>query len=232
MLYRTCRLKRERYIISQKPLNEFFNYFSDWISFPNDFSKNHRNRFFSVHFLFWLFLFQVFNPHGSCRKVVLKAIAFFASRKQKSPSPNTASYCKARKKLSLNKISEIFYSFVRHSQEETEEVYSWCGRSVKVVDGTTCTLPDTRLNQKEYPQPGTQKPGCGFPMMRLVVIFSLSMGTVLKWSKGAYRASERSLFRSLIDSFKKGDVFLADRGFNGFLDFQESLGSIPQIYPS
>ncbi len=45
-------------------------------------------------------------------------------------------------------------------------------RIVKTVDGTMLTLPDTVENQKEYPQPKSQKPGAGFPIMRVVVNFS------------------------------------------------------------
>ena len=41
--------------------------------------------------------------------------------------------------------------------------YLWCGRQVKVVDGSTVSMPDTPENQEAYPQPSSQKPGCGFP---------------------------------------------------------------------
>ena len=35
-------------------------------------------------------------------------------------------------------------------------------------------MPDTKKNQAEYPQHSNQKPGCGFPIIKLVVMFSLS----------------------------------------------------------
>ena len=38
---------------------------------------------------------------------------------------------------------------------------------------------DTPANQQRYPQPGSQKPGCGFPVMKFVVLFSLCGGAVL-----------------------------------------------------
>ena len=40
---------------------------------------------------------------------------------------------------------------------------SWCGRHVKVLDGSTVSMPDTNDNQEAYPQPSSQKAGCGFP---------------------------------------------------------------------
>lgn len=219
MLFSTCRLKRETENFSQKDFREFVNCLSDWIDFPEDCDANRRNRFFNFRLLFRLFLFQVLHPECSCRETVSKAIALHVSRKCNAPSPNTGSYCKARKKLSIDKIEEILQSLIERSQEEMREDLFWCGRVVKVVDGTTCSLPDTKPNQEVYPQPGSQKPGCGFPMMRLVVIFSLSLGTILKWSKGAFKTSERSLFHSIMDSFEKFEVLLADRGFDSFADF-------------
>src|SRR5687768_18324533 len=35
------------------------------------------------------------------------------------------------------------------------------GLCVKVIDGTCTSAPDTPKNQRAYPQPGAQKPGCG-----------------------------------------------------------------------
>ena len=53
-----------------------------------------------------------------------------------------------------------------------------------VVDGSTITMPDTPANQAAYPQMKAQKPGCGFPIARILVIFSLSVGTVLEAAIG------------------------------------------------
>ena len=91
----------------------------------------------------------------------------------------------------------------------------------RVVDGTTVTMPDTPANQAEYPQLEVQKPGCGFPIARLLVMFSLSMGTVLGAAIGKYSgklSGENSLFRSLHDLLCTGDVVLADRYFSGWFD--------------
>ncbi|HSA00799.1 MAG TPA: hypothetical protein P5055_08675 [Candidatus Paceibacterota bacterium] len=39
------------------------------------------------------------------------------------------------------------------------------------MDGSTVTLPATPENQAAYPQQKAQKPGCGFPLMRVVALF-------------------------------------------------------------
>jgi hypothetical protein len=89
------------------------------------------------------------------------------------------------------------------------------------VDGSTMTMPDTRANQAEYPQPSSQKRGCGFPIARIVVVFSLAVGTVLDAAIGPYRGKqtgENSLFRTLHGLLREGDVVLADRYFSGWFD--------------
>jgi len=219
MLYKTRRLYFAKEKISAKPFNRFIKIFRHWLSFPHDFDKNRRNRIYTVFETFWLFLYQVLSYNGSCQYAVSKAISFLAIKTSHIPSPNNGSYCKARMKLSLKAIKEILCTLIRRSQQEIRQDQLWYGKQVKVVDGTTCTLADTPKNQKAFPQPESQKPGCGFPMIRIVALFSLAMGTVLKWRKGAYRESERTLFRSLIDSLEENDVLLGDRGMGSYMDF-------------
>ena len=48
------------------------------------------------------------------------------------------------------------------------------------MDATTIDLPDTEVNQTEYPQSDGQKPGIGSPIIRLVVLFCLATGAVLR----------------------------------------------------
>lgn len=95
----------------------------------------------------------------------------------------------------------------------------WHGRSVKVVDGSGISMPDTLKNQEAYPQSRRQAKGCGFPSMKVVAVFSLATGVITDLVKGTLHCSERTLFRELWDSFKAGDVVLADRGFCSFADY-------------
>jgi hypothetical protein len=55
----------------------------------------------------------------------------------------------------------------------------WLGRRVKIIDGTSVSMPDTAANQRLWPQSSAQKPGCGFPLLKLVGLFSLQSGAVL-----------------------------------------------------
>lgn len=102
--------------------------------------------------------------------------------------------------------------------EEKAEGLLWRGHRVKVVDGSSVSMPDTPENQKKWPQPKAQKPGCGFPVMRIVAMFSLATGAVLDLAGDALSIHERLLFKRLWSRLEKGDVALADRGFCSFAD--------------
>ncbi len=109
----------------------------------------------------------------------------------------------------------------RQIEDEAPEIWLWCGRKVRVADGSTFTMPDTPANQAAYPQQKSQKPGCGFPIARIVVIFSLSVGTVLEAAISKYKGKltgENSLLRDLHSTLAEGEVLLADRYFSGWFD--------------
>ena len=85
-----------------------------------------------------------------------------------------------------------------------------------MIDGTSTSLPDTVKNQRAYPQLGGQQPGCGFPLLKLVGVFSLASGALLAYAKGTKHQHELNLLQKLLDQFKAGDLALADRGFNSY----------------
>lgn len=71
-----------------------------------------------------------------------------------------------------------------------------------------------RMNQAEYPQASTQKPGLGFPIARLAGLLCAATGAVLDAAIGPYSGkagSEHALFRELLGSISANDLILADR---------------------
>ena len=94
-------------------------------------------------------------------------------------------------------------------------------RRVLVVDGTSATTPDTVSNQKHWPQPSSQKPGCGWPLISIVGIFCLSSGVLVRAAHGAWKTSEARLFALLRRMLRWGDG-LRERGL---LLASESLAS-------
>jgi hypothetical protein len=107
----------------------------------------------------------------------------------------------------------------RQAQDRAPTPWRWNGHTLKVVDGTTLSMPDTPANQKAFPQHTAQKAGVGFPIARLVVLFSLAVGTVLDAALGRYQgkqSGETALWHSLQDGLEPGDLLLADRYYGSF----------------
>lgn len=94
----------------------------------------------------------------------------------------------------------------------------WSGRRVRIVDGSSFSMPDTPENQEAYPQPSAQSPGCGFPVARFVTLTSWSTGNVLDADEDALSVHERTLFHRLWHRLMPGDVLLSDRGFCSYAD--------------
>jgi hypothetical protein len=91
--------------------------------------------------------------------------------------------------------------------------WNWRGRRVRLVDGTTVTLPDTPANQAVYPQQKKQKPGLGFPICRIVGITCLASGALLNAVMGNYKGkggSEQTLLRTLLDTLEPDDLLMGD----------------------
>ena len=169
----------------------------------------------------WVFLSQCFSADHSCRDAVARLMAWRIGRGQKPCSPDTGAYCTARDKLPEAACHQLVRQTGSECERQAAKPWFWHGRKVRVVDGTTVTMPDTPANQAAYPQQKTQKAGCGFPILRLVVVFSLAVGTVLDAAIGKYegkQTGENSLFRGLHGVLDDGDVVLADRYFGGWFD--------------
>lgn len=73
----------------------------------------------------------------------------------------------------------------------------WHGRRVYLIDGSSCSMPDTPSLQEAVGQPDGPEDGCGFPVARLVALFRWSAGAVLDVAIGAYRCSELTLVPAL-----------------------------------
>jgi putative transposase len=169
----------------------------------------------------WTFLGQCMSSDHSCRDAVAQLIAWLVAHGQKACSAATGSYCTARDRLPEHVAPHLTREVGRQVDDDAPESWRWLGHRVLSVDGSTVTMADTPENQAEYPQQKTQKRGCGFPIARVVVVFSLAVGTVLDAAFGPYQGKqtgENSLFRRLHAHLRAGDVVLADRYFGGWFD--------------
>src|SRR2546426_5064861 len=176
------------------------------------------DRIFTPVVTLWTFLRQIHRDDPSCRAAVARLNAARVAQGLTPCSPLTGGSCKARQRLPETLRPRLVHQSGQRLQQQTPMAWHWHGRAVKIVDGSGVSMPDTEANQQAYPQPGSQKPGLGFPVARLVVVFSLACGAVLAAAVGRIKgpqSSETRLFHSLHATLERDDVVLADR-FSGF----------------
>lgn len=186
-----------------------------------------RERVFSPAVTLWVFLVQVLSSDHSCREAVAKLNFWRMARNLKPCHPDAGSYCEARQRLPEQLFLDLVRSSGRELAQQALERWQWLGRAVKVVDGSTITLADTRANQQAYPQARTQAAGVGFPIARIVVVFSLTVGVAIDAAIGPYkgkRTGENNLFRGLLGCFLPGEIALADSYYASYWDFALLLG--------
>lgn len=151
------------------------------------------------------------------------------------PSANTAAYCKARARLPEELIAGLTRQSGRELDSASQPDWNWRARPMKLVDGSTFSMPDTPENQAEYPQPRSQKPGIGFPIARGVAILSGATGAVLDLNLGAYRGKgtgEHGLLRPMMDNFQAGDVALGDGYYASFFLLADLLNrGVDAVFP-
>src|SRR5204863_7167280 len=85
-----------------------------------------------------------------------------------------SAYVQARLRLPRERLEQALSATAQTADRRVGAVGQLQGRPVKVADGSTTQLPDTAHNQRRYPQPTSQKPGCGFPVLKFVALFSLA----------------------------------------------------------
>lgn len=179
---------------------------------------NSRERIYSLRRTFWGFLYQVLNPGCPCREIVRQIQALFCLHHLGPVDAANSAFCQARLRLPLDLLQRLRHAVAAQAGRLLPEAQQlWFGLCPKVIDGTSITMPDTPENQRAYPQSRSQKPGCGFPLMKIVGIFSLTTGVLLDYVKGNKHQHELALLRKLLDHFKPRDLAVADRGFSSYV---------------
>jgi hypothetical protein len=195
----------------------FGRFIPDFLLSQSDEGPNSRDRVYSVRRTFWAFLWQAFHPQAACREVVRQLLA--SGQGQAVMQHGNAGYCRARERLSGERLGSVFRATTQKASAPL-----WRGHEVKLVDGTTLSMPDTAANQKVFPQSASQKPGCGFPTMKIVALFSLAGGLALDWAQGSLRVHEIPLFRKLWEGLRRNDLIVGDRGFSSHANLALLLG--------
>lgn len=118
----------------------------------------------------------MFDPDKSLSNAVKRIISRLVAARADCPSGDTGAYSKARQRLPESVLQRLVPEVAEALDQQVPVAQQWCGRRVRVCDGTTVLMSDSATNQAEFPQHANQTAGCGFPLAKLVVIFSLLTG--------------------------------------------------------
>jgi hypothetical protein len=173
----------------------------------------YRQRIYPPMVTLRLFIDQILSTDQACQEAVSQRLVARVVQGQPECSLNTGPYCKARQRLPARLPQRL----CKHLGEQLEHCaalqWGWRGRSVKLFDATTVSMPDTPLNQQSWPQSTRQKPGLGFPLARIGALISLSSGAVIDYAVGPMKgkcSGEQALLRELSQSLSRHDLLLAD----------------------
>lgn len=189
-----------------------------------DEGPNSRERLFTLRLTCECFLWQMLKPDTACREVVRQVQALACWQGGRSVDESASAYIQARQRLPQDRLERILAATAQAAGQRAAASTGLQGRAVKVVDGSSVQLPDTAANQKEYPQPSGQQPGCGFPVLKLGVLFSLASGALLDVVMGNLHHHDLRLFHQLWDCLKAGDILLGDRAYGDYV----TLAGLPR----
>lgn len=109
-----------------------------------------------------LFIEQVMSADHSCQDAVARGVSQQVGLDQAASSLNTGPYCKARQRLPLGLVQRLSRAVAQRLSARQAQAWKWRGREVKLVDGTTVSMPDTADNRKHFPRTKGQKKGSVF----------------------------------------------------------------------
>src|ERR1035441_1971181 len=185
---------------------------------------NSRDRVFNLSLTFECFVWQLLKPKTSCREVVRQVQTLLRLHGRRPIREGDSAYIQARHRLPRERLQKALSATAQAADHRIGSNGQLRGRPVKVVDGSTIQWHETLRNQKRYPQPTSQKPGCGFPVIRFVALLSLNSGAILKVMMDGLCSHDLRLFRHLWKHLRKGDIILGDRAFGEY----STLAQLPR----
>jgi hypothetical protein len=154
-----------------------------------------------------LFIQQILHGNVPCTEV-----------RHLARSPFTAqAYCDARARLPLEVYQDLFGGICDAVFPQTHQAdHLWRGHRTFLIDGSTFSMPDTPELRKVFGMPSGQKPGCGFPVAHLLVLFNAQTGLLLDAWASRYRTADVQQTPEAHLHLDVGDILLGDDSFSGY----------------
>jgi hypothetical protein len=184
-----------------------------------------RNRELDPTATLALFVQQIAHGNAPCAEVChLAGKSFTAS-----------AYCQARSRLPLSVYQAVFADTIAASTPQTRrDPHLWRGHRTFHIDGSTASMPDTPPLRKAYGTPHGQRPGCGFPVCHLLVLFSAATGLLLDLFDSPLNTGDLTQSIEAHAHLDGGDVLIGDDSFGSFahlaLLLQANLHGLFPVY--
>jgi len=164
-----------------------------------------RKRRFDPAATIYLFLLQIL--HGNTAILHLRHLSGAAI--------NAAAYCKARMRLSLGVFEALLDCSAAVASAGCEPLL----RSMRIflVDATSSLAPDTPSIRKLFEQPANLKPGCGYPMAKVLALLDAASGAILRGLICSLYVHEASNVWGLHPRLRPGDLLVGDRAFGTYV---------------
>jgi hypothetical protein len=138
---------------------------------------------------------------------------------------NAAAYCEARMRLPLEVLGRLLRdsagsaaaAAAAGSSSSSSSAGRWCGLRVLLVDGSSTIAPDTPASDRAFGHPAHQRPGCGFPVPKVLALFDAASGMVLEVLCLPLFTHEQSAVWRLHPVLGPGDLLVGDRGFCSYV---------------
>ena len=125
-------------------------------------------------------------------------------------------YGMARSRLPLELFQRLLEQVCSRLRGCVDTAAGWHGHRVWMMDGSSCSMPDTPELQRAFGQPSAQAPGCGFPVAHVMTLFHVGTGMLLRTATAPMRTHDHAQATRMHGALAPGDVVLADRGFCSF----------------
>jgi hypothetical protein len=149
-----------------------------------------------------LFLWQILHGNTACRPLPhVSGLRFSA-----------AAYGQARARLPLRLFTLLLERFSSAVQRSALDDGRWHGHRPCLVDGSGGSMPATPALQQAFGQPTAQRPGCGFPVARLLGRCHAGTGVLLTLLVAPLLTHDLARVQAVHPSVQEGEVLVADRG--------------------
>jgi hypothetical protein len=168
------------------------------------------------------------------QQIVHGNLSCVETRRLTGASATPQAFCKARGRIPLEVYQGLLNLIVDAALPATrKEDHLWKGHRTFHIDGSTVSMPDTPELQKAFGQPAGPKPGCGFPVAHLLVLFSAANGLLLDAFMSPLRTGDMAQAAEAQVHLSPGDILIGDDTFGGYAHLAMAIkNGIHGLFPS